>query len=414
MINRAQTCFLEALRLSMQGEKYELCVDDAADLRRILHTASIQNVLPMVCEATYQSEGVGKYPMMFSAYKKRAMNEVVSQTVRTAQFLELYQILADRGLSPIIVKGLAVRRFYPRENLRISVDEDLLIQPEQMQQYHDALLAYGLQQTDPQQNIIEEPEIAYISPDTGLYIEVHKYLLPPDSKAYGDLNRFFEHIQPMTYEYRGQKLKTLNPTDHVFFLICHSFKHFLHSGFGIRQICDLVLLSDAFADEIDWNKIWTQCQEIQADGFVSALYQIGSKYLLPDNRYSQYMKNWHSKEEDEEPMLLDVLAGGVHGASEMTRLHSSTITLNAVVNQKNHKRAGAGIWSSVFLPLESMRGRYHYLDRAPFLLPVAWIQRVFHYAGELASWKSGGNNVADSISLGNQRVELMKYYGIIK
>lgn len=413
MLNRGQTCFLEILQAAMQGKKYDLCADDAEMLRQILHMASIQHVLPMICEAIYEADSVRKYEALFSTYKKQAANQVVSQVVRSAQFLDLYQYLVRNGLSPVIVKGLSIRRLYPRENLRTSVDEDILIHPEEIQQYHEMLIAYGMQQMEPEQNIIEEPEISYIDPQSHLYIEVHKYLMPPGSKAYGELNRYFENIQTITMEHNGQRLKTLSPTDHVFFLICHSFKHFLHSGFGIRQICDLVIFSDVYAEEIRWDKIWLQCQEIHTDGFVKAIYQIGNKYLLSDNRYSVHLEKWHIEDAKEEPMLLDVLASGVHGASEMTRLHSSNITLNAVANQKNNKYTKGTVRSSIFLPLENMRGRYRYLDKAPFLLPIAWMQRLFHYVGELANWKSTGNNAADSIKLGKQRVELLKFYGIL-
>lgn len=414
MLNQVQTCFLEILQAAMQKKKYDLCKDDAEMLHQILHTASIQNVLPMICEAIYEANSIQKYQGLFAVYKKRAIDEVVSQTVKTMHFLDLYQFLVKRGLSPLVVKGLIIRQLYPKENLRISVDEDLLIRPEEKLFYHEAMLEYGLQQMEPEQDVLKDSEISYIDPASGLYIEVHPYLLPPDSKAYGDLNRFFEEIQPITIEYNGQTLQTLNPTDHMFFLICHSLKHFLHSGFGIRQICDLMVFSDVYTEEIQWDKVWSQCQEIHADGFVKAIYQIGSKYLLPNNRYSIHLEKWHIEEVDEEPLLLDVLASGVHGASEMTRLHSSNITLSAVANQKNDKHTDGTIWSSIFLPLEDMKGRYRYLYKAPFFLPIAWMQRIFHYAGELANWKLTGNNAVDSIKLGKQRVTLLKLYGILK
>lgn len=413
-MNRAQSCFLKALQKAIQGKKYDVFVDNEETLRWILHTASIQKVLPMVCEAIYESGVTKKYFDVFSAYQKKAVKEVVSQTVRTAQFLDLYRYLGSRGLIPVLVKGLAVRALYPRENLRMSVDEDLLIAPHQKYLYHEALLDYGMCQMDPEQKIEKDSEISYKDPESGLYIEVHQYLFPPESEVYGDLNRFFEKIKPVKQDYKGQELLTLDPTDHLFFLICHSFKHFLHSGFGIRQICDLALFSDAYADEIDWDRIWLQCHQINGERFVWALYRIGNKYLMPDNRYEFYLEKWDIENVDEEPLLLDVLESGVHGASEMTRLHSSNITLNAVANHKNNKRAKASVWGSVFLPLEKMKVRYKYLERAPFFLPAAWIQRVYRYGREILAERKGTSSVMNSVSLGRQRVELLRYYGIIK
>lgn len=417
MISQEQAYFLKILCASMQGENYELHLKNADVLRHILQIASIQKVLPMICEAIYLSEDVQKYAGIFSPYKSRAIDEVVSQTVRTSQFLNLYRYLENLGLTPVIVKGFIMRQLYPRENLRTSVDEDLLIQPQENILYHDAMQRYGMLQMEMNQKIEEEPEISYIDFQSGLYVEVHQHLFPSVSDVYGDWNRFFLHAKPIEVTYNGQRLLTLNPTDHLFYLICHSFKHFLHSGYGIRQICDLALFSEAYADKIDWGSIWVRCKEIHADGFARAMFRICEKYLLPDNHFCDYLNSWKIETVDEEPMLLDVLASGAHGAAALTRLHSSNITLNAVLSQKSSVGKKTAVLGSVFLPVKDMKSRYRYLEKAPFLLPIAWIQRITRYARELVHDKRIGiksNNMVESIRLGKQRVELLKQYGVIK
>ena len=77
------------------------------------------------------------------------------------------------------------------------------------------------------------------------------------------------------------------------------------------------------------------------------------------------------------------------------------------------------IISSVFLPIEKMRSRYTYLNRMPFLLPIAWVQRVFHYLTELLLSRKESNtalktnNAIESIRLGQERLKLLKEYHII-
>ena len=155
-------------------------------------------------------------------------------------------------------------------------------------------------------------------------------------------------------------------------------------------------------------------REIRGQDFLRAMYRIGNQYLLKENRYSVYLKNWDIDSVDELPLLLDVLASGVHGAADMTRLHSSNMTLKAMENYKNSRNSKSSVWSSAFLPLKDMKKKYRYLEQAPFLLPAAWLHRILQYARELSSQKSSGNNVMDSISLGRKRVELLKKYGVIK
>lgn len=413
MLEEYQTLFLEAMRLSLQGQACDLKVKNAAQLHQILHLASIHNILPMICEAVYGSEGAGAHPRLFLSYQKQAVREAVSQTIRTARFLDLLAFLEGRGMHPVVVKGLAVRCLYPKECLRLSVDEDLFIPAEEADRYHEAFLAYGLEEEEPGKDFMKEAETAYVSRTDGLYIEAHRYLFPPETKAYGDLNRFFAKTHPVTARYRERTFYTLPPSDHVFFLFCHSYKHFLHGGFGIRQISDLILYSDTFADQIDWDRILDRSRQMHADTFLKAIYQIGNAFLLSQNRYSRFQESWQTDRIDPEPLLLDVLAGGVHGTSEMARMHSSTITLNAVARQKEKKDRGGGILHSVFLPLESMKGRYRYLEKAPFLLPTAWMQRILGYLREVGGSERGGNSPGDVIRMGERRLELLERYEIL-
>ena len=65
------------------------------------------------------------------------------------------------------------------------------------------------------------------------------------------------------------------------------------------------------------------------------------------------------------------------------------------------------------MPVNKLSNRFTYLKKMPFLLPITWIQRVWIYKKETAG-NQESNNAADSIKIGNERVELMRKYGIIK
>ena len=44
--------------------------------------------------------------------------------------------------------------------------------------------------------------------------------------------------------------------------------------------------------------------------------------------------------------------------------------------------------------------------------PIAWMQRIAHYAGEKQN-AADGNSASGSIRLGKERIELMKRYGLM-
>ena len=110
-----------------------------------------------------------------------------------------------------------------------------------------------------------------------------------------------------------------------------------------------------------------------------------------------------------EPLLHDTLCGGVYGSNDYTRLHSSTITLNAVKSSRKGEKSS--ILRTVFPKKAYMETRYPYLKKHPYLLPAAWIQRIAHYAEEKQG--SADNSASGSIRLAKERVALMKQYGIM-
>ena len=108
-------------------------------------------------------------------------------------------------------------------------------------------------------------------------------------------------------------------------------------------------------------------------------------------------------------MLHDTLCGGVYGSSDYTRLHSSTITLNAV--KSSRKGGKSTILRTVFPKKVYLESRYPYLKKHPYLLPVAWVQRIIHYAEEKQG--SADNSASGSIKLAKERIALMKQYDIM-
>lgn len=108
-------------------------------------------------------------------------------------------------------------------------------------------------------------------------------------------------------------------------------------------------------------------------------------------------------------LYLILHCGGVYGSNDYTRLHSSTVTLNTVKASRVGERSS--ILSSIFPKKEYLERRYQYLKKHPYLLPVAWIQRIVNYAMEKRA--SADNSAAGAIKLAKERIELMKMYDII-
>lgn len=418
-MQHTQQLFLQALKAALKNEQVDWNDKiDAQEWMELFQMAQVHQILPMIYEAVYRCPAAQEAdPQIMGPAKAQMVRTVIMQTQKTGEFVPLYRYLRSEGICPLVVKGIICRNIYPNPDYRISGDEDLLIRPEDFRRCHELLLSYGMQVADQEMSMEELEglyEVPYGKKGSLIYIELHKSLFPPESEAYGDMNRFFADVYENAIEINidGVDVRTMGYTDHLFYLICHSFKHFLHSGFGIRQVCDIILFANEYGVAIDWEKILEQCREIHAELFAAALFRIGEKYLTFDMERAHYPKSWQDVRVDETDMLMDLLDSGIYGNANMSRKHSSNMTLDAVAADKSGKKISNTVWKSLFPSAKKLEGRYPYLKKYPILLPVAWTDRILKYRKETSG--VGGNDAAESVKIGNQRIELLKKYGIIK
>lgn len=407
---------LEALKCFLEGEKVQWESGISGEEWGELFDLAIQHqILPMVYEAVYACPAFGSMPDNQKDYiKHRMIQQVMVQGRKTAEFLALYSRLLEKSLTPIVVKGIICREMYREPDYRVSGDEDVLIPSEQFTLCDQVFRENAMDYLEPEKDPEKEGEVPYYKKGGLLHIELHKELFPAQSEAYGELNEMFRNVfqRKIQTEIQGIPVYTMGHTDHLLYLILHAFKHFLHSGFGIRQVCDIVIYANTYGSEIDWEYLYQACQKIRGENFTAALFHIGEKYLNFDKEQVHYPAVWQQEEADGEALLDDLLQGGVFGDSSLSRKHSSNMTLAAVTDEKKGRKLKASLSSSLFPDKEYMAGKYTYLEKYPFLLPAAWGSRILNYMKETRGTKN--NNAKESIEIGNQRIELLKKYKIIR
>ena len=396
-MNETIRVFLEILAAAVHGRRAEIPREiPTNEWQTLFHIAGIHNVLPLFYEAVYG------HPSLADANLRQAVRQqVILQALRTGEFLELNDRLLSAGVEPLVVKGIVCRNLYPQPDHRPSSDEDVLIPAGQFELCHGVLTEFGMA-TEAEWDSYEVP---YRKAGSPLYIELHKSLFPPESDAYGDMNRFFENAgeRAVALQIQGRTVYTMCPTDHLFYLLCHAFKHFLHSGFGLRQVCDIALFARAYEARIHWPRLLELCRAVRADRFTAAVFRIGQNHLFLGTVPGVFQ----DIPGEEEPMLLDLLNAGIYGGATMSRRHSSNITLDAVTGEKGGR--ARSLRASLFPPAEKLEGRYPYLKEKPWLLPAAWVSRIGSYLRE----SSGDNSAADALKIGNDRVELLRFYHIL-
>ena len=410
-MNRAELCLLRALGCAVRGEALEENVGlSTEEWQLVFRLAGMHHVLPLVFEAVHSLPELRTSPLLMPT-KQLVRQQVFQQTRKTAEFQQLLQALEQAGVHPLVVKGLVCRSLYPKPDHRSSSDEDLLIRPEDLDACREVFARFGLTTDLPPERQEQVYEIPYRQRSGVLYIELHRHLFPPESDSYGHLNRFFRdaHQRAVRLSLPGGNVYSLSHTDHLFYLICHALKHFLHSGFGIRQVCDILMYAQTYGADIHWPTLLDNCRQIHALRFTAAIFRIGCNHLGFGPEVCP--PELTAPEIDELPMLEDLLSAGVYGSSSMDRVHSSNITLEAAASRQQNRTSRNSLMLSLFPTAQKLEGSYPYLKDRPWLLPAAWASRISKYFRESLSRKR--ISAADSLKIGNERVALLEHYGIL-
>lgn len=374
---------------------------EKVDWPAIFTLANQQKLLPILFEAVRKMPAAEENVALFAVTKQQVIGQVLNQTVRSAEFSDLYHKLRSAGLHPIVVKGQLCSRLYPLKDHRISADDDLYIPDAEFMACHEQLLANGLTTDTPADELASADEVSYTKNDSPLYIELHRHLFDSAEDAHDELNHFFADLNPVEID----GFLAMPSHEHLLYLLLHAYKHFVRSGIGLRQFCDIGLWAWEYHAEIDWQRLHEQCESVHAATFAAAAFRIARAYLGID---FDLPTPWDASI-DVEPLLHDTLCGGVYGSNDLTRLHSSTVTLNAVKASRTGEKSS--VLRTVFPKREYLERRYPYLKKRPYLLPVAWVQRLAHYASEKQSGTD--NSASGSIKLAKERIELMKRYDIM-
>lgn len=341
--------------------------------------------------------------------RRQAVQSVTQQASRTALFLADERALETIGVQPLVLKGIVCRNLYPKPDLRPSGDEDLLIREKDFAMVDAYFRQKGFVR-DKEIHTIPE-EIGYVQLKTGAFYEIHTVLFSRESSVYGCLNDAFSNIfeHPSQIEVQGQTIFTLEETHHLFYLLCHSFKHFLHGGIGIRQVCDMVQMIRVYGSKIDWETFWKLCEQYHMTCFCVNLLDIGERYLGFSCEESWAVRCTKKIRPDSEALLNDMLDAGAFGKSSAGRIHSANITLYAAETGSEEHAVG-GIRKSLFPETSYIKNRYPYAARHLFLLPAAYAQRIFQWMRRQRVEKGQKS----SIEVGMERAALLKKYDMIR
>lgn len=306
-------------------------------------------VAPLIYEGARLSGLDTAAPVM-----RRLFHDYCVQTLRNERQMQAVEELRtafDRaGIEYLFFKGVVLKARYPKPEMRVMGDADVLIRTAQYPAVDELLRAQGyeLKGETPQ-------EWQYVSRD--LMIEPHKILVDPE-----DVRDFavFGDSWALTAP-DGEGRPCLPPEVELAHLVSHLAKHFRTGGVGLRQMIDL----------------WILRGDTQAER--SALEDLLGRLGLAEfyENVRRVLGVWFENrpEDDITRQITQFIFDSGSFGTERSHVQAISLRKTGGRGMRLH-----GICSRLFPPLSGLKDQYPVLKRQPMLLPLIWMYRLFHMA----------------------------------
>lgn len=298
----------------------------------------------------------------------------INHIKKTAYVLNKFN---EASIPVIVLKGLVVRDLYPNPEFRTMGDADILVHEEDLDKTRDLFSALGY--TEKEDSDEHGAHIVFIKPGCKC-VEVHWTLINDD--YFRGTKEFEESLwdNAMEVNVGGVKTLSLGIEDLALHLCTHMAVHIACGGFGLRQLCDLVLLVEKEFENINWASFMKKGRECGVEKFIIAIFMCCNK--LFEMKIPKEVVNDNIKMDSRflDLLIQDIFNGGVFGKSDIT------VTLGASIAYKKEDEIAVDEVNTkvivrfirfIFPPVEKMSDRYEYAKKNKLLTPIAWIHHLF-------------------------------------
>jgi len=275
---------------------------------------------------------------------------------------KMEQLLNEKQIEHIFLKGTALKAFYPESYMRSMGDIDILVKKDKMKEVF---------------LVFKENKIGLIAKSSahdnyednqGLSIEVHPEISREIQTKYDEISNHTWEESLNISESRYQ----LNPEYELCYLLVHMIKHFYSSGVGLRSILDIGLFVKENQEIFDERKLIEQLEKYQLKQFFLNILFLNKVYF-DINPLNTWLETFTMKEDTFDHITDYILTSGVHGHG---------ISFNRFIgrlgsNRLQEKSRLSLVFSIIFPSFKDMKGMFPWLRYLPFLLPLAWIIRWF-------------------------------------
>lgn len=291
---------------------------------------------------------------------------------REHAYQQLSGRLAECGIDHLAFKGIVVKDLYPVPQLRSFGDIDLAIRKEDRASFHALMQEAGYATTT-------DFEPVYTYKREGELYEVHTSIMAVNITDRADYIDYFQGMWEHT-KLLSPHVLSFTPEFHFVYLLSHIAKHIYSSGAGVRMYLDLALYVKKLGETLNWQWIEQELATLcLTDFFHLAMEMVSHWFSVPSP-----VAVSTAEEELVRQFEAFTLDGGVFGFEGRTAGEQMV--------RKEGVR-GKALLTTLFPSAKTIQSRYTYLQKHPYLLPVAWVDRFLRNQNKIGKIAAKTNEI---------------------
>ena len=312
----------------------------------LVFIAAQQQLLAGCC--AFALESVGLCTDDFARAKNKAIRKVVLLDLQREEIMER---LEDEGIWHMPLKGAVIKEYDPSVGMREMSDNDILFDKARTDDMRTIMSELGFEGRELGKGA---HDCFYKAPVYNF--EMHRALFT--GKVSEQLNPYYEDVisnrlrldEGKSFEYH------FSPEDFYLYIIAHEYKHYCHSGTGLRGCFDTYICLTKLT--LDMNYINSEAEKMGISDFERV-----------NRDLSMHLVNGEEIGNSERKVLAYMRASGIYGNTTARVKHK-------VVEGGGGLRGKATyVISRIIPPMAQLKDDYPMLYKHRILLPVALLSR---------------------------------------
>lgn len=379
-MNNAQKQFVDILSAGIRGKLADKVYDNVEwdEVIDLADKHKVEGIIYLALRKSKLISNIGEEKI--SLLKQKAAITGITQSRHISGLSTVLNKINERNIPVIVLKGLVVREFYPQPDQRSMNDADILVHEGDVEKVKQLLIDMGYVYLEDHKASHHIALVHHKYP----FIELHWNLFKRDG-----FSNELEHYERLIWK-RAIKVNvgeaevlSLSYEDLALHLCMHMAAHLVATGFGVRQLCDFVLLVEHKGDEIDWNSFIMKARMYGFEKFSEIMFLLCNKLFNMEVPKEINIKVVNNKKYVS-ALLNEIFEAGVHGKKEMANQFATQVAFNFQDKDSNATLGAINRYFRFIFPkIDDMSDKYSYAKKVKILTPIAWIHHLF--AGVFAS-----------------------------